>query len=303
MTDARQGHFDATQKALEKRSGVSREDIADAFRRLGIRLGDTIVPHTSIKAIGWVEDGPQAIAEALLRAVGDQGTLAVPTFTFQRPGNSPVPVIDPKTDSCDVGSINATFLRLDGVRRTTAWHHSFAVAGAAQGALCGIDPKISPLCEKGIFARLLELDARILLMGVAYTHCTAGHFVECLCQVPYRQMVPLPAWLRLPDGTLVQKTFDMYVPRTDIPYPPRDFNRAGDQLERLGKVAITTLGNAYLRLFRLRDWVDLILEHYRNGDNLLTYGPGQTSGTPLRDGFTIEENFPTHTVRSVVRRP
>ena len=72
---------------------------------------------------------------------------------------------------------------------------------------------------------------------------------------------------------------------------------------RLGKVAITTLGNAYLRLFRLRAWVDLILEHYRDGDNLLTYRPGQTTGTLLRDGFTIEENIPTHTVRSVVRRP
>ena len=284
------------------RPGLARAEIDAALRRLGIRGGDVIVPHTSIKAIGWVEEGPAAVADALQEAVGRRGTLAVPTFTLNRP-NEPPPVIDPATDPCDVGSINAAFIGRPGVRRTAAWHHSFAVVGDAQDALCGIPPETSPLGGEGIFAKLLDLDARILLMGVAYTHCTAGHFAECLCRVPYRRMVALPAWLRLPDGALRETRFDMYVPRTDVPYPPRDFNRAGDLLEQAGKVTITTLGNAYLRLFRLRDWLDLILEHYQGGDNPLTYGPGRNAGTRLRDGYTVEETNPVHTVRSVVRPP
>lgn len=284
----------------EGRHGLTRAEMAAALRRLGLRDGDTIVPHTSIKALGWVEEGPAAVADTLMEAVGHQGTLAVPTFTLTRP-NEPPPIIAPATDPCDVGCINAAFIGRPGVRRTAAWHHSFAVVGAAQEALCAIPPETSPLGEEGIFAKLLALDARILLMGVAYTHCTAGHFAECLCHVPHRRMVALPAWLRQPDGVLAEKRFDMYVPRTDVPYPPRDFNRAGDLLEQAGKVAITTLGNAYLRLFRLRDWIDLILEHYKRGDNPLTYGPGQTVGTRLRDGYTVEETVPVHTVRSMVR--
>ena len=281
-------------------SSVSSAEIAAALQRLGVRHGDVLVVHSSIKAIGWVEEGPAAVCRALLKAVGEQGTLAVPTFTLKR-SNEPPPIIDPATDPCEVGLINATFLQLPGIQRTIAWHHSFAVIGAAQEELCAIAPEISPLGDKGIFAKLLDLDARILLMGVAYSHCTAGHFAEYLCHIPHRRLVALPAWLRQPDGSLVEKHFDMYVPRTDVPYPPRDFNRAGDLLEQNGKVAITTLGNAYLRLFRLHDWIDLILTHYRNGDNLLTYAKGQTAGTLLRDGYTIEETTPVHTVRSVVK--
>jgi broad specificity phosphatase PhoE len=77
-------------------------------------------------------------------------------------------------------------------------------------------------------------------------------------------------------------------------------------LEESGRVTVATLGNAVLRLFRMRDFVSLIQEYWAQGDYILSPAPGQTEKTVLRDGCLQEIHFkdalgnPAHTVRSVV---
>lgn len=284
---------------------VRFEDAVSAFRKVGVASGNTLLFHSSIKSIGWIEGGAEAIADALLSAVGPAGTLVAPAFTFSRPPE-PVPLIDPAHDACDTGAINAAVLRKPEARRSVALVHSFAAIGRHQAEICAIPPEFCPLGAEGPFGKLMELDAKILLLGVAYTHCTAGHFAEYLCQVPYRETSVQRACILHPDGTRREADLELYGPRRGVPYPPRDFNRAGSILEARGLVSIGTLGNAYLRLFRLRDFVALVQEKWREGDNVLSWGAGQTANTVLRDGQTVEVWFQdaqgnrNHTVRSVV---
>ena len=284
---------------------VNYNEACSAFQRLGVAHGDTLLFHSSIKSIGWVDGGASAIAEALVSAVGPDGTLVAPTFTFARVPEA-VPVIDPATDGCDTGAINAAVLRRPEATRSLALTHSFAVIGPHQTDICDIPPEICPLGADGPFGRLMELDAKILLLGVAYTHCTAGHFAEYLCQVPYRETFVQHARIKTADGRLREADLVLYGPKSGAPYPPRNFNRAGTLLEERGLVSIGTLGNAYLRLFRIRDFVSLVQEKWREGDNVLSWGPGQTENTVLKDGHTVEVWFTdavgnrNHTVRSVV---
>ncbi len=43
---------------------------------------------------------------------------------------------------------------------------------------------------------------------------------------------------------------------------PYDFNKLGLWLEQAGKVKISTIGNAVIRSFRMRDLIDLVLTKY-----------------------------------------
>ena len=284
---------------------ISYSDTISAFAELGIAPGDTLLFHSSIKSIGWIDGGAKTVAEALVNAVSPNGTLVAPTFTFARKP-ARVPLIDPQNDGCDTGAINAAVLRMPSARRSLALTHSFAVIGKHQADICDIRPELCPLGDEGPFRVLMDLDAKILLLGVAYTHCTAGHFAEYLCQVPYRETFTQPARIRNPDGSERETSLVLYGPKNGVAYPPRNFNRAGNMLEERGLVSIGTLGNAYIRLFRIRDFVSLVQEKWRQGDNVLSWGPGQTENSVLKDGHTVEVWFQdalgnrNHTVRSVV---
>ena len=47
------------------------------LRSVGVADGMTLLVHSSMSALGWVAGGPQAAIEALLAAVGDDGTLVI----------------------------------------------------------------------------------------------------------------------------------------------------------------------------------------------------------------------------------
>src|SRR5512134_669901 len=54
---------------------VTAETLADDLRRLGVRDGHMLMAHVSLRAIGRMDGGPDALLDALEQAVGDGGTL------------------------------------------------------------------------------------------------------------------------------------------------------------------------------------------------------------------------------------
>ena len=53
----------------------SIEELAIDFRKLGVRAGDTVMLHASVRAVGVVAGGPDAIHLALKSALTSEGTL------------------------------------------------------------------------------------------------------------------------------------------------------------------------------------------------------------------------------------
>src|SRR5215216_7553101 len=62
-------------------SPVTRDGLAADLGRLGVRPGSVLLVHSSLSSLGWVCGGAQAVVEALLDALGPDGTLVVPTHT------------------------------------------------------------------------------------------------------------------------------------------------------------------------------------------------------------------------------
>jgi aminoglycoside N3'-acetyltransferase len=71
---------------------ITRDQLAGDLRRLGVRAGDHLMLHASLRAIGPVEGGADALLDALEGAVGEDGTLlmvlgaeSVPEWTEETP--------------------------------------------------------------------------------------------------------------------------------------------------------------------------------------------------------------------------
>ena len=69
-------------RVLSSRTPVTRRRLAADLRELGLREGATAMVHNSMRSLGWVVGGSQAVVEALLDCLGPAGTLCVPSRTI-----------------------------------------------------------------------------------------------------------------------------------------------------------------------------------------------------------------------------
>jgi len=61
--------------------GISKERLIEDLRKIGMKEGDTIAVSLSFKSIGYVRGGPNAFIDALLEAIGPDGTIMMNTYT------------------------------------------------------------------------------------------------------------------------------------------------------------------------------------------------------------------------------
>lgn len=61
---------------------ISKEGLVRDLKEMGIKEGDHIGVALSLKSIGYVIGGPRTFIDALLEAVGSQGTIMMPTYTY-----------------------------------------------------------------------------------------------------------------------------------------------------------------------------------------------------------------------------
>lgn len=58
---------------------VTRSTLAEQLGHLGVTPGETLLVHSSLSSLGWVNGGAVAVVQGLLDALGPDGTLVVPT--------------------------------------------------------------------------------------------------------------------------------------------------------------------------------------------------------------------------------
>ncbi len=239
---------------------LKKHEIIEGLRRIGLTSGDTVLVHSAMRTFGLINNGASTIVEALLEVLEHNGTLVVPTFTFKHEVEAD-PIIDLLTDPSEMGAITEEVRNLPEAMRSIAYRHSFAAVGPNAPTITRIDPEICVFDLRSSFGKMLNLNSKVLILGLTYECSTSHHFAEYICQVPYRQVIPLVVSVKQPDGSLIKQPVTDYQPKPgdDGKYYSRapDFNKLGRILEIGGMVNVTSIGNAIVRVFNMRDLVDL----------------------------------------------
>lgn len=183
----RRWRYHARQVAGGRR--VTAEEVSGALARLGVRHGDVLMVHSSLSRLGAVEGGAEALLQTLLRAVGPSGTLAMPVYPTI--GNmvehlAAHPVFDVVSDPSRMGKLTECLRLHPAARRSLHPSHSVAAVGPRADGLVGEHHRCrSPFGSGSPFQNLIELDAKILCLGVEIAYISSLH-------VPEERMHPFP---------------------------------------------------------------------------------------------------------------
>jgi aminoglycoside N3'-acetyltransferase len=241
-------------------TATSRPDLARQLRALGVEEGGVVLVHASFRAVRPVEGGPVGLILALRDALGQGGTLVMPSWS----GDDERP-FDPATTpaSPDLGIVAESFRRLPGVLRSDHVH-AFAAVGP-QAARIVADPlPLPPHIPASPSGRVHELGGQVLLLGVGHDADTMLHLAEILAGVPYR--VPRHCTV-LEGGRPVR-----------IDYGENDhccarFALVDGWLRRRGLQSEGRVGHAHARLARARDVVAVVLERLARDPLLFLHPP------------------------------
>ncbi|GHD53876.1 AAC(3) family N-acetyltransferase [Streptomyces mirabilis] len=243
---------------------VTRATLAAQLLELGVQPGETLLAHSSLSSLGWVNGGPVAVVQGLLDALGPDGTLVVPTQSgdlsdpalwsnppvpeeWWSPIRATMPAYDPLvTPSRGVGVIPETVRTWPGALRSAHPQTSFAALGPRAAQIVEGHAPDCRLGERSPLARLEALDARVLLLGAGYDTCTSFHLAEYRIPSP---LVEVGRPVRAPQGATRWEVV------TEVSVDSDRFDELGSDFERDRPVVRGRVGAADVRLFPVADAV------------------------------------------------
>ena len=177
---------------------LTEQDIDTALASVGVRPGQTLVVHSSLfnlGALGDVRDKNEfaaAFLRPLERAVGPEGTLLLPTFTFSFFGTR---LFDHDDGPSESGLLSEAARTAPGYARTLHPVYSYAVKGRLARTFldCRDDTSFGP---GSVYDRMHEIgrtreDVHFLILGEACPPRVLSyvHYLEQKFDVPYRALI------------------------------------------------------------------------------------------------------------------
>jgi aminoglycoside 3-N-acetyltransferase len=232
------------------------------LRALGLAPGDVVLVHSSLRSLGFVAGGPQAVVQALLEVCGPGGTVVVPTHTpdntdpagWSRPPVPPAwwpilrdetPGFDPaRTPSRWMGALAETVRTWPGAVRSEHPQVSFAALGPDAAEIVRDHRPAHALGERSPLGAVHRLGGKVLLLGCGHDSNTSLHLAEA--RQPDAPRARTGSSVRQPDGTHRWTTW------TEVATDESDFVELGAAFEATGPVTVGTVGSATARLMDQR---------------------------------------------------
>jgi aminoglycoside 3-N-acetyltransferase len=177
--------------------------------------------HTRMSAIGWVVGGSETLVRALIDVLGPRGTLAAYASWEEhvyRPDEWPAqhreaylaapPVFDPATAEAvrGHGRIPERVRTWPDAERSAHPEASVVAVGARAKWLTDAHPQDDAYGPDSPFARLVEADGQVLMLGAPLETITLLHHAEAIARAPGKRRVTfrIPVWA---DGRVSERTF------------------------------------------------------------------------------------------------
>lgn len=210
---------------------VAAADCRLVLGRLGVGHGDVVMVHSALSRLGEVEGGAEKLLEVLLDAVGPEGTLVMPAFPTiggMAAHLAAHPLFDAARDPSRMGQLTER-LRLHPLARRSLHptHSVVAVGPKAEYLADGHECCSSPFGAESPFRKLLELDGKIVCLGVEIAYVSSLHLPEEMVRnFPVKVYLDRPVQARVVDQdgrehTVTTLVHDPAVAATRIEKNPR----------------------------------------------------------------------------------
>jgi aminoglycoside 3-N-acetyltransferase len=254
------------------------QSLAEHLRECGVTAGQTVLVHMAMSKLNYVIGGAQAVVMALLDALGENGTLMMPTHTtyntnpsewqhppvpesWWQPLRDHTPAYDPATSPTrEMGVVPELFRTWPGTQRSLHPVLSFAARGPNAQFLLADHALEEDIGNRSPVGRLYELDGFVLLLGVGHANNTSLHLAEFRADYPGKKSIPSGCAM-LVNGRR------QWVEYESLQLYPDDFDEVGAAFDLAQQIRIGRIADAEVRFFRQRTLVDFAaawMEKHRN---------------------------------------
>tara|TARA_B100000700_G_scaffold303611_1_gene375295 strand:+ start:10666 stop:11412 length:747 start_codon:yes stop_codon:yes gene_type:complete len=243
---------------------IRKAELIKGLRSMGIRKGEHLMLHSSLKSIGYVQGGAKTVVDSLLQVLGDNGTLMVPTFT-----HSDTKYYDPRKSPSKNGAITEEVRKRPSSVRSLHPSHAVTVIGPDSNELVFNDLNCEPLGKGCALDILSKREGRILLLGVNQEVNSIIHVGEYYANDPDRHKLCSPD---KPISIIINhpKHGEEVFLITSMMGKTIAFEQMENVLRKNGQIVYGKLGKALCQLMKASDVINATLDILKNdiNDNL-----------------------------------
>lgn len=170
-------------KQKSKGEVVTESQLVNNLLAIGIEKGDTVLVHSSLSKMGYLDHGPKTFVDALLNVVGEKGNILMPTSpnaVFQLNYIQNTPFFDVLNSPSKLGAITEYFRTLpNSIRSLNATEPVSAIGPLAEYFTKDHFNQLTPYNEHSPFYKVGEKNGKILYVGVTLDNAgTSLHTLE-----------------------------------------------------------------------------------------------------------------------------
>lgn len=255
----------------QKLSGdvISKSQLVDQFKQIGIEEGDVVLVHTSMSKIGYMEEGPKTFVDAIIEAVGSTGHVLMPNSpngSMQLDYIRNLEVFDVRNDQSALGKITEYFRNLpEALRSENATEPVSCVGPRASEFVDGHFGEKTPYTSKSPFYKVGEAGGKILYVGVTLDNAgTSLHTLEDAVEdfiYPVYYKDEFNVRMKRRDGSEVEVS-------TFVHNPEQSVKRKCDGLiplfEKEGVLTHEIIGKAETLVVDAKGFFDVMINEYSN---------------------------------------
>ena len=260
-------------------ANITKDDLINDLKNIGIKKSDMIYVHSSLKSIGWLENGPDTLIEAFLSVLGKDGTLAVPTHTNSFIGLGRPPFESDNTPTY-LGKFPEAVRNYPLAKRSGHASHSSAAIGSKAGFLTENHDPLDALGYDSPVYRMVRSMGKILLIGVSHKTNTTVHLAESIaglyCELPYSKACGEYVHAKLTDGSVKEYK------QVEFPGCSNGFDIIEKSLIDRNLVTLGKVGNADSKLIDADGMVKMVVEMIKEKPDILLCGWDRCTCCPPR---------------------
>ena len=191
----------------------AKTEILRQLEALHAPAGVPVLLHSSLRAIGPVAGGAEALLDILIEYfTRDGGLLCIPTHTWDNLGK-PI-TLDMNTDENCLGLLPQIALRDPRGIRSENPTHSMVVFGEREKAMLFVEDELwvpTPIAPTSCYGKLLDMGGYVLLAGVAHNRNTFLHTVDEILHIPNRmEEKQTPVAVKRKNGQIVESQMRLF---------------------------------------------------------------------------------------------